>query len=53
MQAAIILAIIEKLLTYGPRAVITIAAAFDQEEDPTLEQIRNLKIDKGPEDYFS
>jgi len=48
---ALIIAIIEKLLTYGPQAIVAIAEAFKNEK-PTAEQIRALVIEKDPEDYF-
>ncbi len=51
MEADLILAIIDKLLVYGPRVVVEISAAFEN-GDPTAEDIRNLKITKEPEDYF-
>lgn len=50
-QTAMILAIIEKLLVYGPRAVTAIAAAFEKGK-PTVAEIKALRIDKDPEDYF-
>lgn len=52
MQIAMIIAIIEKLLIYGPGAVVAIAGAFKQDEKPTVAQIRALTITKDPEDYF-
>jgi hypothetical protein len=52
MQIAMILAIIEKLLIYGPGAVVAIAEAFKQEEKPTVAQIKALTITKDPEEYF-
>lgn len=48
---ALTIAIIEQILKYGPTAVIQIAGAF-QVETPTPGQIRALKIDKDPEEYF-
>ena len=51
MQAALALSIIEAILTYGPNAVVTIAAAFEKGE-PTPEEIKALFIDKEPEEYF-
>lgn len=51
MQVAMILAIVEKLLIYGPNAVVAIAAAFENSK-PTVEQIRALVIVKDPEEYF-
>ena len=51
MQVAMILAIIEKLLIYGPGAVVAISAAFEQGK-PTVAQIKALQIIKDPEEYF-
>jgi hypothetical protein len=51
METALILAIIEKLLVYGPGVVVEVAAAFENAE-PTADDIRALKITKKPEDYF-
>lgn len=51
MQTAMILAIIEKLLIYGPSAVMAISAAFEQGK-PTVEEIQALELIKDPEDYF-
>jgi len=51
MQVAMIMAIIEKLLVYGPGAVVAIAAAF-QKGKPTIADIRALEIVKDPEEYF-
>ena len=50
-KLGLVIAIIEKLLRYGPEAVIDIAAAF-QVGEPTPEGIRKLKITKNPEDFF-
>ena len=52
MNEALILAIIQALLTYGPKAVFAIAAAMATKEI-TPEEIRELFIDKKPEDYFT
>ena len=51
MQVAMIMAIIEKLLVYGPGAVVAIAAAF-QKGKPTIADIRALEIVKDLEEYF-
>ena len=51
MEALMILAIIEKLLKYGPKAVIDIAKAFEN-ETPTVAEIRALTIKKEPKVYF-
>jgi len=52
MNLALILAIFEQVLRYGPEVVIEIAELFKGSEDPTPEQIRALKITKDPEEYF-
>ncbi len=52
MQIAMLLAIFEKLLIYGPGAVIVIADAFRKTEKPTVAEIRALTIIKDPEEYF-
>lgn len=51
MKAELILAIIETILKYGPSAVSNIAVAL-QNENVTPKDIKNLRIDKEPEDYF-
>jgi hypothetical protein len=51
MQVAMIVTIIEKLLVYGPGAVVAIAAAFKAGK-PTVAEIRALTITKDPEEYF-
>lgn len=51
MNAAMIATIVEKLIVYGPGAVIAIAAAFESGK-PTVEEIRALIIVKDPEEYF-
>lgn len=50
-NAALTLAIIEKLLIYGPTVIVQIADAFENEE-PTAADIRSLMIAKEPEEYF-
>jgi len=52
MNAALILAIVEKILIYGPPAVLIIAEILKANLDITPEDIRELKIDKNPADYF-
>lgn len=52
MDVALILAIFEKILIYGPRAVLSIADAMRGEEDFTVDQLKRLEITKDPEDYF-
>jgi hypothetical protein len=48
---ALILAIIQAILQYGPQAVITIGDAMrDTEIIP--EDVENLFINKEPEEYF-
>lgn len=51
MNALMIAAIVEKVIIYGPSAVIAIAAAF-QKGKPTVAEIRALIIVKDPEEYF-
>lgn len=51
-QELMVLAIIEKVIRYGPSAVLSIAEAFGKEEKPTIEEIKALKITKDPQDYF-
>jgi len=52
MQIAMIMAIVEKLLIYGPGAVVAIAAAFGVGK-PTVADIKALIIVRDPEEYFS
>jgi len=52
MQVAMILAIIEKLLIYGPSAVVAISAAFQKDAPPTVAEIKALTLVKDPEEYF-
>jgi len=52
MQISMILAILEKILMYGPRAVIVIAEAFNKDTNPTVAEIKALVIVKDPEEYF-
>ena len=52
MTAALILAILEKMLVYGPGVVVAIADLFADDSVPTPQDIRDLKIIKSPEDYF-
>lgn len=52
MNLLMIAAIVEKIIIYGPAAVIRIAEAFQQQEKPTVAQIKALEIVKDPEDYF-
>lgn len=51
MNAALVIAIVQAVLTYGPNAVIAISNAM-QTSDPTPEQIKALFIDKEPVEYF-
>lgn len=55
MEAAVILAIIESVLKYGPSAIRAIYELMESAGDANITpaMIRNLKIDKEPEDYFS
>jgi hypothetical protein len=48
---ALILAIIQAILQYGPQAVIAIAVAM-RDAEITPEDVENIFIDKEPEDYF-
>jgi hypothetical protein len=50
-DALLTLAIIEMILKYGPKAVLTIQGAWAN-DDPTPEDIRALFIVKKPEEYF-
>ena len=52
VQEAMVLAIIEMIIRYGPKAVIAIAELWEIDDKPTVEQIKALKIVKDPEDYF-
>ena len=52
MTEALIIAIIEAGLKYGPGIATSIAAAWET-GTPTVEQIRALKIEKDPDDYFT
>ena len=52
MTEALIIAIIEAGLKYGPGIAASIAAAWEN-GTPTPEQIRALKIEKDPDDYFT
>lgn len=51
MNALLVISIIQAILRYGPDAVLTIADAM-QKSSPTPEDIKNLFIDKEPEDFF-
>ena len=48
----IVVALIGQVLINGPALVLSAIAAFDR-EDWTAEDIRALKIDKKPEDFFN
>lgn len=53
MTLALILAIIEKMFIYGPGVITEIAPLFqDREDEPTADEIRDLKITKEPLEYF-
>lgn len=52
MQDAIVIEIIRQLLTYGPGILNEIVKMMDMQEDITVDDIRALKIDKEPEQYF-
>jgi hypothetical protein len=51
METALVLSIIQAVLTYGPDAVIAISDAL-REGKRTPEEIKALFIDKMPEEYF-
>lgn len=51
MKSELIIAIIEAVIKHGPTAVITIAAAMENEE-VTADRIKTLFITKDPEEYF-
>jgi hypothetical protein len=51
MTPLMIAAIVEKIIIYGPNAVVAIAAAFEKGK-PTVAEIRALEIVKDPEEYF-
>ena len=53
MGTASILAIVTAILKYGPTAITSIAKALEVKEDITPEDIKELFIDKDPEDYFN
>ena len=50
MSDALIVALIELIIKYGPTAAITLIQGLET-DNPTPEQIRVLKV-KGPEHYF-
>ena len=52
MEATTTLAIIQSILTYGPKAIITIATVLETKDNPTVEEIKALFIGKDPEEYF-
>lgn len=52
MEAALVIAIVQAILKYGPSAVHTISQAMSN-DNITPEQIEALFIHKEPEDYFS
>lgn len=51
MNPLMIAAIVEKIIIYGPNAVMAIAAAFEKGK-PTVSDIKALEILKDPEEYF-
>ena len=51
-MASLILAILEKMLVYGPGVVVEIARLFQNDKIPIPQEIRDLTIVKSPEDYF-
>ena len=50
MEAAVIIAIVELVMKYGPAAATTLVVGLNT-DNPTPEQIRALKV-KDPESYF-
>ena len=52
MNDLLLVEIIRALLKYGPQAVKVIATAFDEGPEPTPERIRQLVIEKDPEEFF-
>jgi hypothetical protein len=52
MQAAMILALIEQIIRFGPAAIVQLAKLFEGDSKPTVEEIKALKITKDPEEYF-
>lgn len=52
MQDAIVIEIIKQLLTFGPGILNEIVSMMETKEDLTVDDIRALKIDKDPEQYF-
>jgi len=51
MDNALIIAIMQMVLKYGPKAVIAIGEAM-KSDNVTAEDIQALFIDKKPEEYF-
>lgn len=47
----IVVAVLAQMLLYGPQAVLATMASLDKKEW-TADEIRVLKIDKTPEEYF-
>lgn len=50
METALVIAIIEKCIQYGPALVLAAVEALNKTEI-TLEDIQGLKITKEPEEY--
>lgn len=53
MGPATILSIITAILKYGPSAITSIAKVLEVKDDITPEDIKELFIEKDPEDYFN
>jgi hypothetical protein len=51
MEAALVISIVQAVLTYGPNAVIAISKALE-EGKRTPEEIKALFIEKEPWEYF-
>lgn len=52
MNEAIVLEIIKQLLVYGPGILDKIVKIKNEKKDLTVDDIRALKINKKPEEYF-
>ena len=50
MEAALVIALIELIIKYGPNAAISIIKGLET-DNPTPEQIRSLVV-KDPKSYF-
>jgi hypothetical protein len=52
MEAALVIAIVQAILKFGPSAVLTISDAMSGADDLTPQDIQALFIDKEPAEYF-